>query len=155
MSNGLFTPVDVTNLEKGAIQSRSYIWNTGTLAWEAATGSLTGGGTVTVNNFPATQAISAASLPLPSGAALDASILAELASYKITDDDSIPNPSYFGYTNAEGITLTMDGEDFRIALLKEIGPVAMVFKQVTFESMVNKAFENVIEGIKEESAKIV
>ena len=57
--------------------------------------------------------------------------------------------------NAEGITLTMDGEDFRIALLKEIGPVAMVFKQATFESMVNKAFENVIEGIKEESAKIV
>ena len=102
MGNGLFTPTDVNNLEKGAIQSRSYIWNTGTLAWEAATGSLTGGGTVTVNNFPATQAISAASLPLPSGAALDASILAELASYKITDDDSIPNPSYFGYTNSAG-----------------------------------------------------
>lgn len=40
----------------------NHIWNTSTLAWEKATGSLAGGNTVTVNNFPATQAISHASL---------------------------------------------------------------------------------------------
>ena len=65
------------------------------------------------------------------------------------------NPEIITTVNIEGITLVINIEDFKVALLKEIGPVAMVFKQTTFESMVNKAFENVIEGIKEESAKIV
>lgn len=56
----------------GMVAARSYIWNTSSLAWEPATGSLTGGGNVTVNNFPATQPISAASLPLPTGASTSA-----------------------------------------------------------------------------------
>lgn len=66
-------------ISSGSINSKNYIWNTSTLAWEAATGSLTGGGNVTVNNFPSsypvtgtfwqtTQPISATNLPLPIGA---------------------------------------------------------------------------------------
>ena len=39
-----------------------YIWNTSSLAWEAATGSLTGSGNVTVNNFPASYPVTIAPL---------------------------------------------------------------------------------------------
>lgn len=39
--------------------------------YKAITGTVTVGGSVAVNNLPATQAVSAASLPLPSGAAQD------------------------------------------------------------------------------------
>lgn len=38
----------------GNLKNRNLIWNTSSLAWEAATGSLTSGNNVTVNNFPAT-----------------------------------------------------------------------------------------------------
>ena len=41
----------------GNLKTRNTIWNTSTLAWENATGSLAGGGTVTVNNFPATYPV--------------------------------------------------------------------------------------------------
>ena len=40
------------------VNSQNKIWNTSTLAWEAATGSLTGGASVSVSNFPANQAVS-------------------------------------------------------------------------------------------------
>ena len=38
---------------EGMPYAKNMIWNTATLAWEKTTGSLTGGGTVSVNNFPA------------------------------------------------------------------------------------------------------
>ena len=65
---------DGTNYYRASVDSdgaglvRNLIWNSSTLAWEKATGSLAGGSTVTVNNFPATQPVSAVSLPLPTGA---------------------------------------------------------------------------------------
>ena len=40
------------------VNSQNKIWNTSALAWEAATGSLIGGASVSVSNFPATQAVS-------------------------------------------------------------------------------------------------
>jgi len=43
-------------------RSATYIWNTDTLAWEAATGSLAGGSAVEVTNFPAV--ISGATVPV-------------------------------------------------------------------------------------------
>lgn len=49
--------------DHGSIKARNLIWNTNTLAWEAATGSLSGGSNVTVANFPATQPISSTQLP--------------------------------------------------------------------------------------------
>jgi len=64
----------------GILAISNYVWNASSLAWEKATGSLAGGSSVEVNNFPATypvtgtffqatQPVSAASLPLPSNAA--------------------------------------------------------------------------------------
>lgn len=66
----------------GLFGTRSYVWDTGTLAWVKGTQASGGGGggSVTVSNFPATQAVSgtfwqatqpvsAVSLPLPSNAA--------------------------------------------------------------------------------------
>lgn len=45
--------------EDSKIESYNFIWNTSTLAWERATGALTGAGNVvTINNFPAVQPIS-------------------------------------------------------------------------------------------------
>jgi len=41
----------------GNLKTRNLIWNPSSLAWEAATGSLAGGGNVTVNNFPADQLV--------------------------------------------------------------------------------------------------
>lgn len=43
--------------EGGNLSVRNLIWNTDTLAWEAATGSLGSGGAVEVTNFPATQKV--------------------------------------------------------------------------------------------------
>lgn len=40
-----------------SLDTHNYIWNTNTLAWEAATGSLTGGNTVSVNNFPSSYQV--------------------------------------------------------------------------------------------------
>lgn len=59
---------------EGVNNNANLIWDTVGLAWVKATGSLTGGGNVTVNNFPTTQAISASALPLPNGAATEATL---------------------------------------------------------------------------------
>lgn len=65
------------------------------------------------------------------------------------------NPHIEITVDNEAIQLRMTAEDFRLALIQEIGPVAMVFKQATFEKMVSDAFGRVINGVKEESAKVL
>ncbi len=65
------------------------------------------------------------------------------------------NPEIRTVLSKQGISLEMDIEDFKTALLKEIGSVMTVFRRSTFEAIVDKAFENIIEGIKEESIKVV
>lgn len=55
----------------------------------------------------------------------------------------------------ESISLSIDLEDFVKALIKEIGSVALVFTGKSFEKKLKKAVENVIEGVKEESVKVI
>lgn len=93
----------------GHLFTDNYIWNTNTLAWEKATGSA-GAGNVTVTNFPATQPISAVSLPLPIGAATSAkqdtgntslsAITTNIADSTVTGTVSILNDT---------VTITTDG----------------------------------------------
>jgi hypothetical protein len=52
---GEYTEVDVDS--NGLQANRNFIWNTNTLAWEKATGSLSGGGNVTVSNFPSSYPV--------------------------------------------------------------------------------------------------
>ncbi len=67
----------------------NFIWNTNTLAWEAATGSLGAGGAVEVTNFPATQNVA-----LTNGN--------PLAAYKPSDLDTGADPNYFGFLDGTG-----------------------------------------------------
>lgn len=69
--------------------SHSMIWNSSTLAWEAATGSLAGGGNTTVNNFPATYTITD---PYAD----------ETNKYKLSDLDYASDPSYYGHVDSAG-----------------------------------------------------
>lgn len=58
MSNKVYPKQTVEVNEESVIQTQNLIWNTNTLAWEKATGALTGANNiVTVNNFPAVQPI--------------------------------------------------------------------------------------------------
>lgn len=72
------TPQAVKSVE-GRLQIVPYLWNPNTLAYEVTTGGATPGTNVTVTNFPALQAVSASSLPLPSGAATEATLQDVLA----------------------------------------------------------------------------
>ena len=63
----------------------NYIWNTATLAWQKSTSGSAPGTDVSVTNFPATQPISAASLPLPTGAATAALQLPAGHTVDVTD----------------------------------------------------------------------
>ncbi len=89
----------------GSLQTRNLIWNTSTLAWEKATGSA-GAGNVTVTNFPATQAISAVSLPLPSGAATSANQATIIANLQALNSlaPSIHDYINFSYDGANNLT---------------------------------------------------
>ena len=55
-----FADVDID----GNLKTRNLIWNATALAWEAATGSLVGGGNVTVLNFPSDQLVHANNLDI-------------------------------------------------------------------------------------------
>lgn len=60
----------VENIHKSAV----YLWDTSTLGWVKACGSAGVGTAVAVQNWPASQPVSAATLPLPTGAATDAEL---------------------------------------------------------------------------------
>jgi len=117
MEGDTVSPIMVDS--NGNIQTRNLIWNASSLAWEKATGSLAGGGVVTVNNFPATQPVtgtfwqvtqpvSASSLPLPSGASTSA-----LQTQPGIDigDVTVNNASGVNAVNVQdgGNSLTIDG----------------------------------------------
>ena len=57
-------------------------------------------------------------------------------------------------TNAE-ISLAMSGDDFIEAMLAELGSPAFVMTQKQLREKFEAAFQKVISGIKEESAKVV
>lgn len=65
------------------------------------------------------------------------------------------NPKIHTVINADGISLSIDLDDFIAALIKEIGSVALTMTKAQFEKQIKKACENVIQGVKEESVKVV
>lgn len=54
-----------------------------------------------------------------------------------------------------GIKLSIDLNDFLTALRTEIGSVTVVMTRAQFEKKFNEAVQSVIQGIKDESAKVV
>lgn len=60
--------------DAGKLHVLPYLWNPNTLQFEVSTGGTTPGASVTVTNFPATQPVSATALPLPTGAATEATL---------------------------------------------------------------------------------
>ena len=64
----------------GKVSAHNRIWNAATLAWEAMSQPLITTDTLSVTGtfYPPTQPVSAATLPLPSGAALEAGHLAAI-----------------------------------------------------------------------------
>lgn len=65
------------------------------------------------------------------------------------------NPKITTKVTNQEISLEMSLDDFKEALKKEIGSVTTVLTKAGFEQKVDKAFVNIIEGIKEESAKVI
>mgnify|MGYP003525015579 CR=1 FL=1 len=54
-----------------------------------------------------------------------------------------------------GIALSMEIADFEEALAAEIDSVAWTFKKETFRKQLHAAIDRIVQGIKEESAKVV
>lgn len=65
------------------------------------------------------------------------------------------NPQIQTTVNIEGIELTISLDDFIEAIIQEIGPVTWTFKDATFRAKVSQAVNRVVQGIKEESAKVI
>ncbi len=65
------------------------------------------------------------------------------------------NPRIKTIISAEGIALSMDIADFKTALLREIGSPLMMFTGKQLSLAIDKAVDNIIAGIKEESTKAV
>jgi hypothetical protein len=55
----------------------------------------------------------------------------------------------------EAISLTCNLEDFIEAVAQELGPVTWVFTDRAFRVKLDAAVERVLQGIKDESAKVV
>ena len=64
------------------------------------------------------------------------------------------NPKILTTISDEGISLQMDMVDFVSALKREIGSVTWIFTEKDFESRLDTAVMAVLQGIKEESAKV-
>lgn len=99
--------------DQATIDTHNMIWNTVTMAWEAATGSLAGGGNVTVNNFPAIYPVSdnGSSITVDgtvsvSGVATEATLL-KLVGLAPTEHDTI-ELSYTG-TDLTGVVYKLLG----------------------------------------------
>lgn len=65
------------------------------------------------------------------------------------------NPEIKICVTNEEINLEMSIEDFKEALIQEIGSVSLVFTEKQLRERVTKSINNVIQGIKEESIKVV
>ena len=95
------TPTDMAG--KVTSVSRSYLWNTESLGWEASTKGSGTGEAVSVENFPAV--ISGASIPVTGNfypATQSISSDDPTSVYKITDIDPKEGNSYFGYVDKDG-----------------------------------------------------
>jgi len=54
----------------------------------------------------------------------------------------------------DGLSLNITLEDFKEAIKKEIGSVTWTFMKTSFEKQVDEAFQKVVKGVKDESAKV-
>lgn len=125
-----FTPRASISVLETPIDIHNYIWNPSSLAWEAATGSLTAGNNVTIVNFPASYPITNANLDTPlSGLLKPADTLT-----KVSTIDTITNQ----------VAVTNGNLDAALSsLLKPADTLTKV------------SAEDIIEGVKKESSKAV
>ena len=65
------------------------------------------------------------------------------------------NPQIMTVLWKDGISLTMNLDDFVKALKEEVGSITWVFRKSTFEEMMDTAIKSIVEKIKEESVKVV
>jgi hypothetical protein len=65
------------------------------------------------------------------------------------------NPQIKTTINNREISLEMNISDFEEALIKEIGLITFVLTEKQLRERVHKAIENILQGVKEESAKVV
>jgi len=64
-------------------------------------------------------------------------------------------PKITTLVNGDGILVSMEIDDFKKAVLEEIGSVALVFTVAGFKKIVDDAFVRVLEGAKKETTKFV
>ena len=55
----------------------------------------------------------------------------------------------------EGIKMKMSMEDFREALKQEVGSIKFVFRQDTFNTILDSAIDTILNEVKKESAKVI
>ena len=65
------------------------------------------------------------------------------------------NPKIITTITGEKISIQMSIEDFVTALKAEIGSVTWVVTKAAFDTKLDEAVSRVIEGIKDESAKVM
>lgn len=65
------------------------------------------------------------------------------------------NPKILTTINDEEISLKIELSDFVDAVIQEIGSVTFTVRDSSFRAKVYQAVERVLEGVKEESAKVV
>lgn len=106
----------------GNLGARNFIWNTSTLAWEKATGSLTGGSNVTVNNFPAVQPVSG-TVTANAGTNLNTSLLStaanqtngtQLVNARMVDEFGVVSTEQLGDNYFSGVPVFIDEEHHEI-----------------------------------------
>ena len=83
----------------GLLTVANYIWDTSTLAWIKATGGTSGASTVSVDNFPASQAVTG---PLTNAELLAATVNTQSKAYAKRLDEVSSNLTYIG-TAAVGV----------------------------------------------------
>jgi hypothetical protein len=65
------------------------------------------------------------------------------------------NPKINTWVTGEEIGIKMDMADFVTALKQELGSVTWTFKKDTFDKQLDAAILNVIQGMKDETIKVV
>lgn len=65
------------------------------------------------------------------------------------------NPEIQIHLDVNGISLKMSLEDLKEALIIELSPVSTLVTKKGLRERLNKAFNSIVSGIKEESAKVI
>lgn len=65
------------------------------------------------------------------------------------------NPLILAYVQGDEAEITMPIEDFKIELMREIGPVTWTFTEKVFSEKVDGAFQRIIRNMKQGATSIV